>query len=241
MDNKGVKISFMLACLVLGILIAMQFRATASYEEEYRSEPRTEELVTQLATALAERDALAQEVVRLREKLTTFETNDEAMGQLQSELITANMLNGLLPVQGPGIIITVNDNPNALHSGENPNDGLVHDYDLVEVVNELKASGAEAISINDERITPLTEIRCAGPTILVNWYKVVPPFKIRAIGDPEILNSGLGMRGGVLYKLQNSYGLEIQMEMQENIEIMAYSGTLKMEYSSPITTQETAE
>lgn len=240
MENKGVKISFMLACLVLGILIAMQFRATDTYENTY-SEPRVEELSSQLATAMAERDALAKEVVLLREKLTNFETNDEAVAQLQSELVKANMLNGLLPVQGPGILITVNDNPNVLQNGENPNDGLVHDYDLREIVNELKASGAEAISINGERFTPLTEIRCAGPTILVNWYKVVPPFEIRVTGDPKILEGGLNMRGGVLDRLKNSYGLEIKLEEQENVEIPAYRGTLKMNFSTPITSQEMAE
>ena len=237
MESKAAKASFMLVCLVLGITIAAQFKAFARTEQP-TIDPRTESLQLQLATTTSERDALAKEVIILREKLTAIETNDEAVVQLQSELIKANMLNGLLPVQGPGILISINDNPNPLQNGENPNDGLVHDYDLRDVVNELKSSGAEAISINDARITPLSEIRCAGPTILINWNKVVPPFVVRATGDPDILEGGLVMRGGVLDKLKNSYGLEIKTEKGDNIEIPAYKGTLDMKYSTPIITQE---
>lgn len=237
MESKAAKASFMVVCLILGIMIAAQFKATARSEQQ-TIDPRTESLQLQLSTTTSERDALAKEVIVLREKLTTIETNDEAVVQLQSELIQANMLNGLLPVKGPGLIIVISDNPNPLQSGENPNDGLVHDYDLRDVVNELKSSGAEAISINDERITPLSEIRCAGPTILINWNKVVPPFVVRATGDPDILEGGLVMRGGVLDKLKNSYGLEIKTEKNENIQVPAYKGTLKMTHSTPVGTQE---
>ena len=237
MESKAAKASFMVVCLILGIMIATQFKATANYQQGY-SDPRLEDVITELSSATAERDALAKEVVVLRERLTTFESNDAAVEQLQAELAKVNIISGLVPVQGQGIIITINDNPNALQNGENPNNGLVHDKDLQEVVNELKASGAEAISINNERITPLTGIRCAGPTIHVNWNKVVPPYVIKAIGNPEVLDGGMLLRGGILYNLKTNYGLDVKMEKAENLEIPAYKGSLQIEYCMPIKTNE---
>ncbi|MEA1960616.1 MAG: DUF881 domain-containing protein [Bacillota bacterium] len=240
MRTKGGQISIMIVCLIVGIMISVQFKTTENYDPQVR-ETRFEDLTNQLNTIIEERDALAQEVLSLREKLTNINNNQQAVTDLQEELKKTNLVAGLLPVQGPGIVVTLNDSKRKVQPGENPNYSLVHEDDLLHIVNEMRASGAEAISINDERITAMSEIRCAGTTILVNWNKTVPPFEIRAIGDPVILESGMSIKGGYLETLKVLYGLEVQMQTADRVEIPAYKGPLRVRYSAPFESEEKAD
>lgn len=228
MRSKTGQVSIMVVCLVLGIMLAVQFRNTQNTDENLRGS-RTDEVYVRLIEITEERDALAKEVLSLREKMINVSNKDNANRELQEELQNANLAAGLLPVHGPGIIVTVNDSARSVQPGEDPNALLVHDSDLLNVVSELKASGAEAISVNEERIVAMSEVRCAGTTILVNTNKIAPPFIIKAIGDPQMLESGLTIKGGVMQKLKD-YGLQIQIQRLDDIEIPAYSGVLKMKH-----------
>ncbi|NMC27442.1 MAG: DUF881 domain-containing protein, partial [Syntrophomonadaceae bacterium] len=125
-------------------------------------------------------------------------------------------------------------------TGDDPNALLVHDIDILNIVNEMRASGAEAIAVNDQRITAMSEIRCAGTTILVNWNKVAPPFVIKATGNPQLLESGLSIRGGKLEELK-SFGLQTQLVKSDYIEIPAYNGVIKYEYTKPKENEKKAD
>jgi len=221
----------MAICLLVGIMLSVQFRTSESYGPNLR-DTRVDELVLKNSSLNEEKNALSQEVVSLREKLTNVDSGNKLTTDLQEELRKSNMAAGLIPVSGPGIIVTLDDSPRALQPGGNPNDLLVHDEDILKIVNEMKASGAEAISINDERITAMSEIRCAGTTILVNWNKIAPPFVIKASGDPQLLESGLSIRGGYLEQLK-SFGLQTQLVRNDKIDIPAYNGALKFQYTTP--------
>jgi len=239
MRSKGAQISIALVCLILGIMLAVQFRTTAAIQAT-QTDGRIEELTQKLQTVTSERDALAEEVLTLRSKLSNFRQTDQALADLQQEVIEANMAAGLIAVEGPGIILTVNDSLLNLQSVENANALLVHDRDLLILVNELKASGAEAISINGKRITAMSEIRCAGTTILVNWDKIAPPFEIRAVGNPDMLESGITMRGGYLDQLK-LLGMQVHLQKLEKVEIPAYTGSFKFDYALPVEYKEEAE
>jgi len=227
-STKG-QISIMAVCLVLGIMLAVQFKNTQNSDINLRGD-RSDEVYLKYITVTEERDALASEVISLREKLANVRNNNNAIQELQDELKKSNMAAGLLPVKGPGIIITLNDSPRQLQLGEDPNALLVHDSDMQAVVSELKASGAEAISINNERVIAMSEIRCAGTTILVNTNKIAPPFVIKVIGDPQMLESGLTIKGGVAQRLKD-YGLQVQIQKIEEVEIPAFSGSVKLKYT----------
>ncbi len=231
MRTKSGQISIMAVCLVLGIMLSIQFKTSQNYGSSSRGD-RTDQLIVQLNDMTTERDSLAQEVISLRQKLANVKNNNEAATNLQEELRKSNMVAGLLPVEGPGIIVTVNDSPRNAEPGENPNDLLVHDEDLLKGVNELRASGAEAISINDQRITALSEIRCAGTTILVNTNKIAPPFVIRAVGDAQMMESGLMIRFGWVERLKG-FGIQVQIEKSQKVSIPAYNGAFKFKYSQP--------
>ncbi|MDD3893830.1 MAG: DUF881 domain-containing protein, partial [Syntrophomonadaceae bacterium] len=136
--------------------------------------------------------------------------------------------------------LTINDSSRTLQNDENISSGLIHDQDLLIIVNELKASGAEAISVNGERIAAMSEIRCAGTTILINWNKIAPPFSIKAIGDPDMLESGLMIKNGYLESLK-LLGFPVNIQKADKVEIPAYKGRVKFTYGSPIIQKEKAE
>lgn len=228
-STKG-QISIMAVCLVLGIMLAVQFKNTQNSDVNLRGD-RSDEVYMKYITVTEERDELAGEVISLREKLANVRNNNNAIQELQDELKKSNMAAGLLPVTGPGIIVTLNDSPRQLQPGEDPNNTLVHEVHIQDVVSELKASGAEAISINNERIIAMSEIRCAGTTILVNTNRIAPPFIINVIGDPQMLESGLSIKGGVAQRLKDFYGLQVQIQKSEKLEIPAFSGSVKLKYT----------
>jgi len=221
-------------CLVLGILLALQFRSNEK-SPRYVSTDRWAEITVQMENLKRERDYLAEEVLSLREKLeeTAASQEGEAVKALREELVKANMAAGLVPVRGKGVSVTLNDSPHALQPGEDPNNYLVHDEDLLKVVNELWAAGAEAISINEHRLVANSEIRCAGTTILVNVNKIAPPFVIKAIGDPQVLESSLRITGGWLSYIEN-FGIQYQIQPSDSIEIPAYKGSIKFQYAEPV-------
>ncbi|MDD4802027.1 MAG: DUF881 domain-containing protein [Syntrophomonas sp.] len=239
MRNSSGKISIMIVCIIVGIMLSVQFKTSEKYGPSLRTS-RMEELALKNSTLLQEKEALSKEVVSLREKMTHIASDSALNADLQEELKKSNIAAGFISVEGPGIIVTLNDSPRAIQPGDDPNSLLVHDEDILFIVNEMKASGAEAICVNDERITAMSEIRCAGTTILVNWNKIAPPFVIKAIGDPQMLESGLLIRGGKLEELK-LYGLQTQVERKDKLEIPAFTGALKFQYTSPIQSKKKAD
>ena len=129
---------------------------------------------------------------------------------------------GMTDVKGQGIIVSVSDNDGYNKQNSfasiNASNYLVHDGNLIAIVNELKAAGAEAISINDKRITDRTAITCAGNVIQVNGEKVGSPFVIKAIGQKDLLYGEITKNGGTVYKLKK-YGVITEIKKSDNIEI----------------------
>ncbi|MGE5395940.1 MAG: DUF881 domain-containing protein [Chitinophagales bacterium] len=232
MKIKSAQISMALVCLILGIMLAVQFRTNEVSPRELSGD-RWTGLTVQLANLQKERSALADEVVSLHQKLEQAASGKGGASQaINDELERANMAAGLIPVKGPGLVITLNDSTKPLGLGEDPNDYIIHDTDLLKVVNELRAAEAEAISINGQRVNGNSEIVCAGPNILLNVEKIVPPFVIKAIGDPDELESSLRIKGGWLESMQ-WYGIQVQTQKMDNIEIPAYKGSINFKYASP--------
>ena len=124
-------------------------------------------------------------------------TNNSLIASMKNQIDYLSLLSGTTDVKGEGVIITLSD-------GETPSDTstrtdtLVHDSDVLTVVNELKAAGAEAISVNGQRIISTSAIRCVGPVIQVNYQKVAAPFEIKAIGNAQYLESAMNIKNGVM-------------------------------------------
>ena len=158
--------------------------------------------------------------------------NDTALKEKEEKITEGNKILGLTEVTGPGVIVTLGDSKKDASSSLDPSMLLVHDTDVLSVINELKNAGAEGISIDDQRIIPTTGIICAGNIIDINDEKVGAPFEIKAIGLPEQL-AALDRPGGYL-ELLRSYSVEAKLEKSNSITIPKYTGTMTYEYAKPV-------
>ncbi len=210
-------------CVVLGIMLAVQFRTTQDVKASVPYQ-RVEDLSQQLGKVEKERDALLSEVYALR--------NASRSETYTRELESVKMGAGLVPLQGPGVVVTIDDSKRPTKPGENPNLYLIHDDDILKVINELRAAGAEAISINGQRLVATSEIRCAGPTLSVNNARYSPPYEISVIGDQQTLESALKLRGGVIETLQ-FWGIQVTVKRQDLVKIPAYKGAFTFQYAKP--------
>lgn len=141
-----------------------------------------------------------------------------------------NLLACRVNLTGEGVIIIMNDSSTVAKPGENPNAYVIHDDDILRVINELRAAGAEAISINGQRLTATSEIRCAGPTLSVNNVRSAAPYEICAIGDKKTLANAIKMRGGVEETLK-VWGIKLDIKTSDEIFVPAYTGNAKNSYA----------
>jgi len=224
-----------LVCVVLGFMLSMQFKVQQQVQlKDVTAFQRAQELVSQLEKAEKERDSLMAEAENLRAQMREMANTQTQFQGLAKQLEQAQLHAGLIALQGKGAIIEMRDTLRPLAPGENPNQGIIHDEDVLRVVNELLAGGAEAIAINEQRITARSEVRCTGPTITINGIRTAPPIIIKAIGNPDELENALMMRGGIVESLQG-WGLEIKVKKElGTLTVPAYKGSLKLQYATPV-------
>lgn len=170
-----------------------------------------------------------KELDNLRTKVAS---KDENYSGLSSKLDRYDLLLGNKDLIGKGIIITLKDGDSSILKGYAAN-FIVHDGDLLEVVNALKNCGAEAISINNQRIVSTTAISCAGNVITINGEKVGAPYVIKAIGLPTQLYGSVTIPGGYLELLEKE-GVQVNVEQidKETIVIPKYNGVYKFNYAT---------
>lgn len=152
---------------------------------------------------------------------------------------SARFLAGLTAVQGPGVIVTLTDGKHAAPGKAAPAailPYLIHDTDINQVVNELRAAGAEAIAINDQRLIATSSIRAAGPAVMVNNIPQPSPYVIRAIGNPRSLAYALSLPGGVKDELKRLDPAMMQIKQAATITLPAYRGSTIERYAKPIFT-----
>lgn len=207
--------------LILGFMIVTQYHMAQHKADDNLRLQRAGDLALQLQDVKAERDALAQQLATIKEEGTVDGVREENE-QLRLQA-------GLTDVEGRGLLVTIDDSAKPVVKGENPNLYLIHDEDILRVVNELRAGGAEAISINEQRLLGTSEIRCSGPTVTVNGRVLGAPFVIKAIGDSKTLNSALTIRGGVVDSLKH-WGIKVDIQEEEYIRIPAFEGNFHNEY-----------
>ncbi|MEA4961993.1 DUF881 domain-containing protein [Lutispora sp.] len=237
MKNIKMQLAIGVVCLVLGIMVAVQFK-TVKNNVGPVTEYRARELASQLKRITTDRDNLAALKNELEKKLRDYE-NAEAEGNsaakfLSEELNKARVIAGLVDVEGPGITMIVDD----LKFTEHYNYNIIDYTDLLELVNELNAAGAEAISINGQRVISTTEIRQAGLHININTVKFAPPFTFKAIGDPKTLEAALRMRDGIVQMLADK-GIAISITQEQSIVIKKYDGVIEKKFSKVVKEGET--
>ncbi len=208
--------------IVMGFLLSTQIRNQMDYKQSLPSR-RVEDLMVLLKNAEEAKAGLEKEVQVLR----------QAKGGASRRSDATDLAAGLVAVQGPGLEVVVSDSAKPLQKGEDPNIAIVHNDDLLRLVNELRAGGAEAVAINDQRLVDTSEITCAGSTILVNQSRITPPFVIRGVGNPETMSAALALRGGIIEYLQ-FYGIQVSISKKTEVLIPMYSGGSQYRYAKPV-------
>ena len=236
MNKKQIAITLGIMCLILTMGIIVQIRTINSTNKVVSQSFTSNDLRDQVLRWKERYDELYEELQEAQDTLeeTRNEASKNTSGSEEKEAMLKrnNILIGLTDVQGEGITITLTDNTNiasgSLSIVDDVSNYLVHNSDLISVVNELKNAGAEAISINDQRIVINTAINCAGNVITVNGEKISSPFVIKAIGNSSYMYSALTRPGGIIDSF-SSY-LITSVKESNNITIGKYTGVISSKY-----------
>ncbi len=236
-------------CFILGLILAAAV-VTANQISRTGKGPSvagfTYDWNRELSQATEKKDAEYETVLKQKnEYITKLETR-LSKGNSATSLITRTLQEtkfnaGLTEALGPGIQVTLTDsNRGPLVGGEGMKQNiLIHDSDLNSVVNELKACGSEAISVNGQRIVASTAIRCVGPVIHVNGVPSAPPFVVQAIGDPDGLFAGMNLPGGVFTELRRFDPDMIRIDKHASLHLPAFGGSPKARFAHPPTLSHT--
>lgn len=230
-------------CVLLGFFTVHAFSNQEAQTEigEVASIRRIEELLNQKQVLEINKRALDErlrEMEVLQETLESGYAQYNAEGQaIRGELQEMRMLAGLLPLEGPGVEIILNDRKRDQLLFTNPSlisYYIVHDSDLLNVINELRSAGAEAIAVNGTRIMANSRISCGGPTIHVGkLQRFAPPFIIHAIGDPNALTAVFDGPDSIYHDL-TAWGLEFHVKRAAIVEIPRHLGDSEFIYARSI-------
>lgn len=231
------KIQFLISvmCFLLFFCITLQYKSVTKNSGLGIAETkRIQELENSLINANQEIINLKKENLQLVTDIDIYRkdaaSKDSGAAALKAELEKAHLISGLTPVEGPGIEITLADSNEALAQGDSPESSIVHDSDLRNVVNELFAAGAEAVSINSERFVATSNIRCVGNTIIINDKRYSSPYVIKAIGNSDSLESAVNIRGGVLDVLR-LYKIGVNVTKTDSVKMDKYKGNIMYTYA----------
>lgn len=234
MNKKQIAVTLGIMCLILTMMIVVQVKTTNSSNKLVSQSLTNNDLRDQVLRWKERYDvtysALQASEKRLEQVRQSASENTEGSLEKENELKKNNILIGLTDVSGEGVIVTLKDNTNISSDSTilDPSYALVHYGDILGIINELRNAGAEAISINDQRVISTTSITCEGNVINVNGEKVSSPFIIKAIGSSIYMNSALIRPGGTIELLNQS--IQASVKTSNNIIISKYSGVINPKY-----------
>ncbi|MFC9916147.1 DUF881 domain-containing protein [Streptomyces sp. NPDC059862] len=231
------------AGLVLAALVVTVGAAQARVAAPVVAKER-EELIDRIDRETAAADALESDVDKLRDDVSARqrEALKQSGGGDQTNLV--GILSGATEVHGPGVKLVVNDAKESAVGGDSDprgtsgfsDTGRVRDRDMQRVVNGLWESGAEAVSINGQRLTALSAIRAAGDAILVDNRPLVPPYTVLAVGDGKQLSTRFqnSADGLYLHALQENFGIRTSISVEDDVRLPAAPSVI-VRTAEPIT------
>lgn len=217
--------SFMMIYVML-----IQFNIVNEYDGEEIELMREKELKDALASYKEKYEETNNQIINTNIKIEEYKKNEkseeDAMALLEEEVEQKNMLLGITDVQGEGIVITMNNPSDYTAEDSRP----INASDLVMLINELRMAGAEAISINEQRIIAKSDVVEISESIYyINGERVTAPFTIKAIGDIKYLTSALSIKGGYIDTYTQN-GIKIHLEGKNNVVIEKYKKNITLNY-----------
>ena len=228
---KNLPISLTVVFLALGILLSTQFQSSkAAVLALAKQTP--EDLAIMINNSTNKKYNLSSEKFEIRSQLRIFENDstkeEEIVDSMEKEINKLKVVSGNLPATGPGITITIY---------KSSDDIPLNFEELVAIINDLWHLNAEAVSVNNIRMTEFTRINEVVNTgdITISGQKLVYPIVISAIGDPKRLESDINVGGGYLFQLQTSpWNFRIEIDPKEDLEIPAVKSSKTFSYAKPV-------
>jgi uncharacterized protein YlxW (UPF0749 family) len=223
MKNNEANIFLFAACIIIGVLISMNISISGKSSYTYLSSEQYQDAYAYKTRLQNEISALRNQYYGYEEKLNKYQQNDQdgeaVNNEISSELAENNMILGKVAVEGEGVVIALSDADSSLFTNTFEDQfRLVHNTDIIQVLNDLKNGGAEAISINELRIVGNSEVYCSGPFLQINDVKIAAPFTIKAIGNSQVIYD---------YMMSDENYLKSLMLRKLNVNI-SRSGTLQI-------------
>lgn len=222
-----VVITMVIACIALTFVMFMQFKIVNETDITSIETMRESELRAELANWKSKYDEVEKKYEEVNSKISEYKTNSQTNNEngelLKSELEQVNMALGKTDVQGEGIVITLRDT-------DNKEIRKVNADDLISIVNSLRLAGAEAISINDERVINMTDIVTISDSFIkINGQRILAPYIIKAIGNQSYLESALVGNGGYVDLLKKDEQ-DVSLEKENKVKINKYNGEITYKY-----------
>ena len=233
------KVSISVVCVILGILLALQFKSVRENTQvDGLNTTRVQTMQNLLDEAREQNDRLLEQVKEMRKEVQSYReaaagSSEQSDQALLDEIAYLQLAAGMTDVVGPGIEVVLEDSTAANTSGDEA-DYLIHDSDILSVVNELRDAGAEALSLNGNRILATSEIRCSGSVVTINGRRTSAPFVIDAIGDTDTMFNALMMRNGVVDVLKQ-WSIQVSATEVDELLVPAYDGTIEYRYAQTAT------
>lgn len=242
------KVIILLSSMILGFLLASQLSFGKLIPREVLTLQNYQQMSSELRQINDENSILVETRRKLNAKLAEYkytgQSESDKIDKLSEELNMHDFNIGMTDVKGPGIVISLSDSPfygRIIDTREESEYGiiqdsdimLVHDMDILRLVWELKNAGAEAVSVNDQRIIHNTDIYCGGPVIYVNGLELVPPYIIKAIGNPDNLYYAMNKEDSY-YKWLEDRELNVFLRQEDEIKILRYDRNIYYKYLVPV-------
>lgn len=223
---------------VAAVLAAAGLLFTVSAQLADTRDGREPEDLAQLVGAESARvERLTEEVGALEEEVAQLSSAVSAdLPAVPAQLAEReSVVSGSRPVEGPGLTVALDDAPPSNLSIPNarPDDLVVHQQDVQHVINALWAGGAEAMTLQGERVTSTSAFRCSGNILLLHGKVFSPPYVIEAVGDPTALNASLDASLGVAtYKEYVAWvGLGWSVKSVDDLELPPYTGSTELQHA----------
>lgn len=236
MKRYNPRIILTMSSVILGIIISTLMKANVEYyvPVTIKSLQNTQNEISVIKNEIAELNTVIEEKQKELETMENVSQGDQdIIDILAGDLKYNRSIAGNTQLEGPGISIRMQDNSDTQIVGFDIEDDVIHDVDILNILNDLKIAGAEAISINGERVISNSEIKCGGPIIRINGKSLATPFIIEAIGDPKLLMASVNAPGTYGDTLKNVYAIGFEMKVKDKIVIPAYTGRFSFKYAKP--------
>jgi uncharacterized protein YlxW (UPF0749 family) len=211
-------ISVGITALILSTVLFTQFKTVDQTDITALETMRETELRQLILNAKNKYEEVETKIAEVDAKINEYRqelNNDEnSLNLLENEVKEAEATLGYSEVHGPGIVVSLSDSD--IYN--------IESYEILKLINELNAAGAEAISVNDERVISSTDVALINnQIILVNSAKISGPYTIKAIGNGEAMEKELTIKGGYVDEVK-AFQKNVSYELQDNIVIPAYDG-----------------